>query len=251
MLAVPPPSSTTGPFRFLDVLRAEAKSSEGLRKTERTRARLRLAALEVLEREGWHALSVERITDALGLARGTFYRYYSDRDAIVLDVVSAFEEALVTHAPKARRAADVYARIITFNTYYVEVFRLNADLFRAILQLRHSAPAFRSRGQQLNHQWAQRIIRSLQGQSHGASEPGLRVLIYAMQSMVDDLLKQVFIDRNAHLQDFADTPEDLARYLSVIWHRAVFAADPEGEHELPHLASTTEVPAGRSRRQAL
>jgi AcrR family transcriptional regulator len=40
-------------------------------------------AVEIIEGEGLHALTLDRLAKAIGVARGTLYNYFADRDAIV------------------------------------------------------------------------------------------------------------------------------------------------------------------------
>jgi hypothetical protein len=63
---------------------------------------------------------------------------------------------------------------------------------------------------------------------------------YTLGGMVDELCRRLFVYKDPHVQGVTDTcaPEDeaLAEFISVIWHRALYARDPEGIHYPPAKA---------------
>jgi AcrR family transcriptional regulator len=52
-----------------------------------TRARLIDAAADVFAREGFPGASIERVTDAAGLSRGSFYAHFESKDDLLLALV--------------------------------------------------------------------------------------------------------------------------------------------------------------------
>jgi AcrR family transcriptional regulator len=227
MDASQPPPVAPGPFRFAEVLAQARRAAEAQPKRERTIAALRVAALDLLETGGWHDLSVERVTGAIGVARGTFYQYFRSGEAIALELVDAFEVERLRRAPRPA-GHDPFVVISSFNRYYVEVYRRNAGLVRAKLQLSDSFATLREHRQRADHEWAQRVARSLARRTlAGAGARSMTLLVYAMQSMVDDLLREIWVDENPHLAEFADSPDEVADHLSAIWHRAAYGGDPE------------------------
>ena len=53
-----------------------------MRKGERTRERILAAAAGVFSEYGYEKASVARICDAVGIARGTFYQYFRDKQSL-------------------------------------------------------------------------------------------------------------------------------------------------------------------------
>lgn len=84
----------------------------------RKRAALEAAGLELFETQGFHRASVEQIASAAGVARGTFYLYFEDKEALfvalvrrVLDpVLEALQacSAVVDEASDAREVLRAY-----------------------------------------------------------------------------------------------------------------------------------------------
>ena len=98
------------------------------------RARLLKAAREVFSQKGFHAATVDDITKAAGVAKGTFYLYFAEKPAIFYELMQSFFE-LVTDAGLA-----ISQDVDTKEAYFIRVqegarrlahlFRDNRDLVR-------------------------------------------------------------------------------------------------------------------------
>lgn len=94
----------------------EPAPTRGHKKKARTRRLLLDAALEALAEEG-EGFTIADITDRAGVANGTFYNYFADRDALIValvtDIVEVFTagaEAVIDDADPAARFAHITAR---------------------------------------------------------------------------------------------------------------------------------------------
>ena len=98
------------------------------------RTRLLNAAREVFSQKGFHAATVDDITKAAGVAKGTFYLYFAEKPAIFYELMQSFFE-LVTDAGLA-----ISQDVDTKEAYFIRVqegarrlahlFRDNRDLVR-------------------------------------------------------------------------------------------------------------------------
>jgi AcrR family transcriptional regulator len=68
-----------------------------------TRARIRSAALELFERDGYEAATVERIADAAGVTHTTFFRYFPTKEDVAL---SDDYDPLIAELIRARPASE-------------------------------------------------------------------------------------------------------------------------------------------------
>ena len=109
---------------------------------ERTRRRLLEAAERVFAEHGWEEASIVKITEAAGVAQGTFYRYFPSKQAIFDELVSDLNRrvrhAMSEGASRGRTRAE--AERYGFEAF----FRFTAEhpaLYRVIRQAEFASPA--------------------------------------------------------------------------------------------------------------
>ena len=108
---------------------------------ERTRARLLKAAEDIFTRVGYHEASIVKITEAAGVANGTFYLYFAGKqdifDELVEDLNRRVRRAMEEGAARGRTRAE--AERLGFEAF----FRFTADhpgLYRVIRQAEFVSP---------------------------------------------------------------------------------------------------------------
>ncbi len=94
------------------------------------------AARQVFAKKGYHAATVDDITRAAGVAKGTFYLYFGEKPAIFYELIHRFFE-LVTKLGRsvsqdAQTPADYYQQVERAATALTELFRDNRDLVRLV-----------------------------------------------------------------------------------------------------------------------
>lgn len=92
------------------------------------------AARRVFARKGYHPATVDDITREAGVAKGTFYLYFSEKPAIFYQLMEQFFN-LVTQvglsvSRDVQTAEDYYARVETAARRLAELFSENRDLVR-------------------------------------------------------------------------------------------------------------------------
>lgn len=110
-------------------------------KGDRSRRRILAAAEQVFADLGFHSASIVKITEAAGLAQGTFYLYFVSKQAV-------FEEVLLDLNHRVRRAmaegaAGASSRIEAERGGFLGFFRFTAEhpaLYRVIRQAEFVAP---------------------------------------------------------------------------------------------------------------
>lgn len=110
-------------------------------KGARTRRRLIEAAEQVFYEHGYHDASIVKITEAAGVAQGTFYLYFAGKQAIfdvlVTDLNSRLRHAMVTASSKG--ATRLEAERLGFAAF----FQFTAEhpaLYRIIRQAEFASP---------------------------------------------------------------------------------------------------------------
>lgn len=77
--------------------------------TEQRRKQIAEAALRIIAERGLRRFTIAAISEEVGLADGTIFRHFDDKDDIVLEAVNQLEQALIAHE-SAQRSAGAGAR---------------------------------------------------------------------------------------------------------------------------------------------
>jgi len=104
-----------------------------------------------------------------------------------------------------------------------------------------------------NHRWYARIAASVLSRFPAAKEErdAVRLAVYALGGMMDELVRRLFAAHDPHLETLVHqvTPDDerLAAFLSILWHRALYRADPSDMPPPPVMPKLAKA-AGRRKR---
>ncbi len=115
---------------------ATKKSAAEARGTARRQALLD-AARQVFSQKGYHPATVDDITRVAGVAKGTFYLYFSEKRAVFYDLMQQFFEMVTNVGMSVSRDVgtkkEYFARTEAAASHLVELFQNNAawrDLFQ-------------------------------------------------------------------------------------------------------------------------
>ncbi len=210
------------PLKFADELAARA-AVRPIRKGERTQALLRWATVVVLEEKRPAEVSIELIAERAGVSRAAFYQYFESGMAVIGDVLLEFQRSLISRMDAVPRGPDAYATIVATHRMYVPYYAVNAALIEAIRELHGTMPELYAEKDAVNELWAQRIAASAARARRAKTTPRLLLEVYALQSMVDDLLRQIYVLGNPNIVSLAPDQETLIMSISDLWHRALYA----------------------------
>jgi AcrR family transcriptional regulator len=219
---------TVRAFRWADELDRQSKKP-GLSKGQRTLLRIKYGTADALGTTSYAALKISDITRHARVSYGLFYHYFDDRQAAVLDVLRGFIEAADRQYREIHVAGDIYDAVRRSNQYYIELFRLNAGLMRALIAVSEEAPEFGAYWQDTAHAWHERIGRAVAAapENRGKGYEPL-VVAYALGGMIDQVCLQHFVHGHPQLRSLIGHDDaQLADILSRIWYRAVYGSDPE------------------------
>lgn len=108
---------------------------------ERTRRALLTAAEQVFAAVGYHEASIVKITEAAGVAQGTFYRYFPSKQAIFDELVADLNRRLRRAMREA--SAEATTRLEVERQGFAAFFRFTAEhpgLYRVIRQAEFVSP---------------------------------------------------------------------------------------------------------------
>ena len=102
------------------------------REKSELRAKILDAARDIVLREGFGALTIRKLAEAIEYAPGTLYLYFENRDAIARELSSeGFRSLLDAFAPAAQ-VADPVARLEAVGHAYVRFGMQNPETYRLI-----------------------------------------------------------------------------------------------------------------------
>jgi AcrR family transcriptional regulator len=150
----------------------------------RTREALLRGAREVFERDGFVDAKITSITQAAGVAAGSFYTHFESKDAIFEAVIDEIHE--MTLHPGIEDAHTPQESIAATNRAYLEHYDRNARLFVLMDQVALVDAHFRAVRQELSRAVARRNAKAIRRwQKAGLADPALDALTtaHALNSM--------------------------------------------------------------------
>ena len=150
---------------------------------ERNRARTRLeietAALELMERQGYQATTVDEIARRAGVSSATFFRYFPAKE----DVLFATEHSaadrmveLVAARPDPAHTLDALSAPVT--AYADEMLKDAVSQTHRLTRLVMTTPELAGRSMRMRLRWETGIARQLAHEA-GAEEPGFEHVLVA------------------------------------------------------------------------
>lgn len=208
-------------FSFSNELMRLAKDRP---KGERTRATIQSALCHCLENSSPTVLTVANICDEAGLAHGTFYIYFSDRNELIGDVVLRF----IAFIQKKMRAASHQqpanaARAAT--SAYVFLFESNRGLMKCLLNHLDGLPEARTAFQTLNREWLESVVASIVRQwsrkGHKIDYDELMRRAYALGGMTDQYLSSLLLSNDPNVQAISRDRMEVINTLTLLWQRGM------------------------------
>ncbi|WP_417769256.1 TetR/AcrR family transcriptional regulator [Stappia sp.] len=214
-----PPSSAP---RLTEILFAAAEEP-GLRKGERTRRRVIWASAVALEQASYAQLSMDRIAEIAQVSRGALYQYVTSKEEAARLVLNRLQDLTLTMSGRGNLSDDPLETIIRTNLYYMDYYERNAVLMERVHELREQMPDLIAARQRVNREWAKRVMaHACRHRSEPMSETKLRLRVFALEGMIDDIMRELFIIKNPDLEKIAADRMFFVRELSIIWHKTLY-----------------------------
>ncbi|MDL4813436.1 TetR/AcrR family transcriptional regulator [Actinomadura opuntiae] len=189
------------------------------RRGVRTRQALIAAAREVFERDGYLDARITDISKAAGVAAGSFYTYFTDKEEIFAALVEQVqEEMLHPHLRERTGVTGPRELIDAANREYLRSYERNARLMALFEQVAQIDEKFHRLRVERGNAFAERnaqMIRSLQ--ERGEADPELDPLVTALSL-------SAMVGRMAYLYYVARidiTYDRLVTTLNRIWFNAL------------------------------
>ena len=184
----------------------------------RTRAKLVEAAEAVFAELGYHDASIVKITEAAGVAQGTFYLYFASKKDIFDEVVLDLNRRVRHHVNEAAKAGRTRreVEVLGFRAY----FRFTAEhpaLYRVIRQAEFVSPAtLQLHYARFSEGYVAGLTAAMQAGEIAETDPV--VLTWCLMGIAE-----LFGMRSTLWQEGAEIPEEELRALEGIVGRALGA----------------------------
>lgn len=211
--------------RLTELLDAAA-AEHGLRKGERTRRRIVWASAVALEQNSFAQLSMDRIAEIAEVSRPALYQYVASKEEAVRLVLAALQDLTLAMPSGGSGSLDPLDAITRTNRYYIDYFEKNAVFMERVRELRETLPELIAERQRVNRRWAERVMAHVTRNRKSALGPvALRLRVIALECMIDDVLRELFVIRNPDLVEAAQDRDSLVHELSAIWFKALYTDD--------------------------
>lgn len=107
-----------------------------------TGPKVRSAALSLIARHGFAAVSMRQIAAEVGVQAGALYSYTADKQSLLFDLMRAHMEELLAAYAKVESGDDPTARLEAFTRFHIRFHLPRADqVFVSYMELRNLEPA--------------------------------------------------------------------------------------------------------------
>ena len=205
---------------------AQTRSARGAR----ARAKLKHAALAVLEREGYHKMRIADVTTEAGVAQGLFYHYFKDLKSLTVEVLRDFATVAtdVQHIEKDVAPGDWYRRIYAHNFVVVSSYARRPGVMRCLLQMADEDEEFSAMLRDAYRQQLMWLVDLMPGMFPGVKFRPRQALmvVYALAGVGEGLLREYFVNNSATLREAELTVEEFTELLTTMFYRALFLEHP-------------------------
>lgn len=127
----------------------------------RTMQRLKGAAREAFAELGWAGTRVQDIAERAGVSHGTFYTYYENRNAVLVDLVTDTVAAFIELASRPWEGEEPRAAIEMVIGGFLDTYDADGSVMRTWLQASREDPEFGALYLDLRQRFVDRITEQL------------------------------------------------------------------------------------------
>lgn len=200
---------------------------------EAARAKLKRAAMEVMEKTGYHRMRIHDVTSEAGVAAGLFYHYFKDLKSLTLEVLEDYiaEARNVDAIEKGVPKGDWYARMYAHFSLVVDSYADRPGLMRCLLQMADEDKAFAEKirqgyMEQLN--WLVKLMPKLFPKANFDQHQAFLV-IYTLASSGEMLLRDYYINQDQKLHAESIDRQQLTELLTTVFYRGLFLENPPAD----------------------
>lgn len=187
-----------------------------------TRQRLLAAGRRLFGEVGYANVRIADITAAAGLSQGAYYRYFTDRRELMLELLRDLTSEAFDFARVPSDTASSITWVLETTRRYFEFFEKNRSLFGVLVELAQTDPDVAEIGSRSRTRFYGRIAHALaKGIEEGTVRPDLDVTTAAelLGSMSEFYAYQRFVLTSSALRETPIT--QVAQTLATVWANGV------------------------------
>jgi AcrR family transcriptional regulator len=121
------------------------------------------AALRLIARHGYAAVSMRQIAAEVGVQAGALYNYTDDKQSLLFDLMQSHMQALLTAVQTLPQTGDPLQRLESFTRFHIRFHLPRADqVFVSYMELRNLSPDNFARIEGMRHQYEDHLTAILQ-----------------------------------------------------------------------------------------
>jgi AcrR family transcriptional regulator len=193
-----------------------------------TRDRLKAAMVALLQDHPFHEIRLEDIAERAGVRVSLIYHYFRSKTDITYEVLDDMLTAFQAEVAGRSRSDNPLEAIHFANRRMIALYAGNPGAMRCLLEAHEDLAQFARMWRDLTLGWNRRIAASLARQFPKAfsSNAEYLALAYALAGTVDNFLYEYYVLGNPALHKAYDSEEEVARFLTTIWYRALYLKNP-------------------------
>jgi AcrR family transcriptional regulator len=210
-------------------LQAMASEIKAVRNSEKTKLRLMISALNLLEQVGYRELNLDEVVGAASLAKGTFYIYFPSKDEFLVELATRyvdFEQATIPQRPPAR---SPFAQLREWLGWYEQSFELNVGTIRCIVQMAEVNAEMRDLWHRRNGTVTDRVLGGWFPVSGGIDPQLARLSLRLAGGMLDQSLFERYKVQLGPGREDPNDPALLSELHALLAYRAIYGSSPPAE----------------------
>ncbi|MEA2365468.1 MAG: hypothetical protein QOE69_3045 [Thermoleophilaceae bacterium] len=189
-----------------------------------TRQRLLEAAAELFATKAYHQVAVADIAPESGVAVGSFYRYFENKEELFLVLFSDVCWGMYTSVQgRWDEGRDLLANLVDVTQAYLESWYERRGFLAAAFEVMHVTPQAREMWWAMRHDLQQQMARQLEdagGSLRFDPGPELTTATRALGAMVEQYARSAYVEEE-YGPPSGERVADDARVLAEIWLEGV------------------------------
>ncbi len=206
-------------------------SAPTTRRGSQTRDKLKEACVRVLERMGYRAMRLADIAEEAEVNVSLLYHYFTGKADLTHEILAELLDQRKVRDLIGPATDDRFDAILRANQLVTRTYAETPGLMRCLLHFDEEEAEFSKLYQKISNDWSQRVARDIARRCPDSplSENERLMIAYALGGMVDNFLFEKYVDRNPDFATSFTTQEEVSRFLSIIWYRALYLENPPAD----------------------